>query len=239
MLSGPQKQFITLIQAKREDEALVALDKLGSLDFQDLQGNNILHHAQNQDLFNLAKEIVSRQPNLRTQANQKKRSPLHDAVEQNKINFVQLYLHLYIESYHFPCELEGRAEKDRTPLHLAAIKGHEKVAMLLKEAGANLQAKDVGNNSPYSYAYVMGHQFATRLQPPKVPSLFTLAAIQAFKEHPELNKAIAECVFQQAQTTVLFHQQNQEETAKKAKSVEQSRSKFFDLVETFKSLRLS
>ncbi|MBI2790724.1 MAG: hypothetical protein HYX61_02100 [Gammaproteobacteria bacterium] len=239
MLSGPQKQFITLIQAQREDEALVALDKLDCLDFQDLQGNNILHHAQNQDLFNLAKEIVSRQPNLRTQANQQKRSPLHDAAEQNKIDFVRLYLHLYIENHHFPCELEGRAEKERTPLHLAAIKGHEKVAMLLKEAGANLEAKDIGNYSSFDYAYVMGHQFATLLQPPKVPSLFTLAAIQAFKAHPDLSTAIAECVFQQAQTTVLFHQQNQEETAKKTKSVEQSRSKFFDLVETFKSLRLS
>ncbi len=239
MLSGTQKKLIELIKAKNEKEAIAALTQFDSLDFQDRFGDNPLHHAQNADLFNLAVEIVSREPNLRTKANYQKRSPLHDAAEQNKLEFVQLYLHLYIENLHFPCELEGRAEKERTPLHLAAIKGNEKVVKQLKEAGANLEAKDTGNYTAFDYAYVMSRPFAVSIQPPKVPSLFTLASIEAFKTHPELKTAIVECVFQQAQTTVLFHQQNQEETIKKAASVAKTRETFFDFVESFKNLRIS
>jgi len=238
MLTGSQKQLIELMTVKTENEAIAALHTLESLSFLDRDGNSILQLAQNQNCLNFAREIVLRAPHFRTQANLKLRTPLHDAAEQNKEQFIKLYLHLYIENRHFPCELDCRAEKERTPLHLAAIKGHEKVAMLFKEAGANLHAKDAGNYSAYQYAYVLGRPFASTLQPPMVPSLFTLAAQQAFIHHPELHDAIAECVFQQAQAVVLFHQQNQSESTKRAKSVEDSRSMFFGLVEGFKTLRI-
>jgi ankyrin repeat protein len=45
----------------------------------------------------------------------------------------------------------------RTPLHLAAIRGHTNIARTLVNAGADRNVKDFDDNTPLHYASEYGH----------------------------------------------------------------------------------
>jgi ankyrin repeat protein len=45
----------------------------------------------------------------------------------------------------------------RTPLHLAAIRGHTNIARILVNAGADRNVKDFDDNTPLHYASEYGH----------------------------------------------------------------------------------
>jgi len=51
----------------------------------------------------------------------------------------------------------------RTPLHLAAVEGHEAVAKLLLEKGVHVDSKDAYNRTPLSLAAMRGHEAVVKL----------------------------------------------------------------------------
>jgi L-ascorbate metabolism protein UlaG (beta-lactamase superfamily) len=66
--------------------------------------------------------------------------------------------------------LEGGAETEisdpnfqRTPAHWAAIKGNQAILEHLLSAGANLNARDLGNRIPFEYAAKHGHKAVAEL----------------------------------------------------------------------------
>jgi len=54
-------------------------------------------------------------------------------------------------------EVDPTSTINRTPLHLAAIRGHMPVVRALVSKGANKNAKDFDENTPLHYASEFGH----------------------------------------------------------------------------------
>ena len=69
--------------------------------------------------------------------------------------------HFTRHSLHSKC-IEEKDKHGRTPLHLAAFKGHQNGVLLLLNAQAQINAKDNLNNTPLHYSAGFGHQSCTK-----------------------------------------------------------------------------
>jgi ankyrin repeat protein len=78
-------------------------------------------------------------------------TPLHFAANEGKQDIVQ-YLLLQPD-----LEVEAASTIGRTPLHLAAIRGHIAIVRSLVMKGSNKNAKDLDENTPLHYASEFGH----------------------------------------------------------------------------------
>jgi ankyrin repeat protein len=58
---------------------------------------------------------------------------------------------------HSELDKEPRSSINRTPLHLAAIRGHTSIVRLLVEAGADKNCRDFDENTPMHHASEFGH----------------------------------------------------------------------------------
>ena len=89
---------------------------------------------------------------------------LHDAVRNGNIEKVeQLLLGGYFRLAFFKKDINEKDEREQTPLHVAALHGHEKIARLLVESGANKEAKVKDEWTPLYIAVQCGHETVARL----------------------------------------------------------------------------
>ena len=76
---------------------------------------------------------------------------LHFAANEGKLDIIKELL------THSDIEVECFSSIMRTPLHLAAIRGHTNIVRSLISYGANKNVKDFDENTPLHYASEYGH----------------------------------------------------------------------------------
>lgn len=232
------KSYCLLLACEKLDvevvKALVA--KGAKLDVVDKNGKNALFYAQNADNLEIAMYLIGLCPELITQADIKKMTPLHAAAEGNKIDFMRAYFN---HETFLPL-VDIRGENDQTPLHLAVRKGHIEATLLLLENGADADARENTNTSPYHTAFILSAvdekyvDLCNILGPMTVPSLVTLVAVQVKKLYPgvegdkELQKHVPEELFDKIKKVVPLYEKHQEEIKTKKENIAQIRKAYFD-----------
>ncbi|MBN9286550.1 MAG: hypothetical protein BGO43_06290 [Gammaproteobacteria bacterium 39-13] len=224
-------------------EALLA--KGAKIKATDLAGRNALHYAQDFDQLAIAEVLVAHDPSLRTQGDNKGNTPLHEAAGENKLDFLQCYLNLWIDGFYEPCDVDVTNGAEETPLHKATQNGHTEAAKMLLQKEASADARDNANYSPFHYAKGLAgisakHQeIASILAPHTIPSLFTLVSMKLIETYQgreqEVKNLIGEIVHSQAEEKGLLYHRHLQDVKAKQDAVKLQRE---EVIERFKKMSL-
>jgi len=105
--------------------------------------NDMLRHAVGRDNVKMASRAIAAGADVNSQASSAllERTPLHDAVEWNKVDMVKLLIRN-------GARLDVQDAYGLTPLHLAARMGSTGLADILLKAGAPVNARSTNGETP-------------------------------------------------------------------------------------------
>ena len=123
------------------------LPLLSDVDVRTVSGQTPLHLACAKGQQQLAKALLKRGAS-RCAVDSAKSTPLHSAAEEGALSCIVLLVGRPANVKMTPAQVNATDAKGRTPLHLAAMGGYDKVCGVIMEAGALLDVKTAAGISP-------------------------------------------------------------------------------------------